>query len=210
VTPDSFAVSANGVVDRRTGDKRTRIDRSPDGTSTTQVSTELRGRLCLDDRQLLELARLAEDVAAYLGAPQDIEFALENNQLWLLQARPITAPSPHPAAAVDPPPADNQLCGTAGSPGVVSGPARVVHGPEDFRRVRPGDILVCRFTDPAWTPLFGVVGGVVTEIGGRLSHAAIVAREHRIPAVLGVPAAMTTLSDDQPVTLNGITGTVRT
>jgi pyruvate,water dikinase len=174
------------------------------------VPTELRDRLCLDDRQLIQLARLAQDVAAHLGAPQDIEFALENNQLWLLQSRPITAPIPQPAATVDPRPGDNQLCGTAGSPGVVSGPARVVHGPEDFRRVRRGDILVCRFTDPAWTPLFGVVGGVVTETGGRLSHAAIVAREHRIPAVVGVPAAMTTLSDGQPVTLNGNTGTIRT
>ena len=72
----------------------------------------------------------------------------------------------------------------------------------------PGDILVCRFTDPAWTPLFGVVAGVVTETGGRLSHAAIVAREHRIPAVLGVPAAMTTLYDGQPLTLDGTTGII--
>jgi phosphohistidine swiveling domain-containing protein len=71
-----------------------------------------------------------------------------------------------------------------------------------------GDILVCRFNDPAWTPLFGIVDGVITEIGGRLSSAAIVAREHRIPALLGVPAAMTTLHDAQPLTLDGTTGTI--
>ena len=80
-----------------------------------------------------------------------------------------------------------ELAGTPGSPGLASGPARVVHGPDDFTRVRPGDVLVCRFTEPAWTALFGVVAGVVTETGGVLSHAAIVAREHGIPAVLAVP-----------------------
>lgn len=213
VTPDSFSVTADGVRDRRTGDKRTRIDRSSSGTGTTQVQAELRERLCLDDHQLIELARLGQEVAAHLGGPQDIEFALENDQIWLLQARPITAPLPHStrtATTADPPPTAIHLRGAAGSPGRVSGPARVVHGPEDFRRVGTGDILVCRFTDPAWTPLFGVVAGVVTETGGRLSHAAIVAREHRIPAVLGVPAAMTTLYDGQPVTVNGTTGTVHT
>jgi pyruvate,water dikinase len=83
-----------------------------------------------------------------------------------------------------------------------------VNGPEDFQRVQAGDILVCRFTDPAWTSLFTVVSGVITETGGRLSHAAIVAREHRIPAVLGVPSVMTMLHDGQPVTINGSAGTV--
>ncbi|TCO23485.1 pyruvate,water dikinase [Kribbella steppae] len=206
VTPDSFSVSADGAVGRRTGDKDTRIDRSGNGTITTAVAPESRNRLCLDDQQLARLATLGRQVAEHLGAPQDIEFAIENDQIWLLQARPITAPLPHPA---DPPPTFTDLRGTAGSPGLVSGPARVVHGTQDFSRVGPGDILVCRFTDPAWTPLFGVVAGVVTETGGRLSHAAIVAREHRIPAVLGVPAAMTTLYDGQPLTLDGTTGTIR-
>ena len=100
------------------------------------------------------------------------------------------------------------LHGVAGSAGTVSGVARVVDGPADFGRVGAGEILVCRFTDPAWTPLFGIVAGVVTETGGRLSHAAIVAREHRIPAVLGVPAVMTTVRDGQQITIAGSKGTV--
>ena len=207
VTPDSFSVSADGVVGRRTGDKGRRIDRSGSGTVTTAVPPE--SGLCLNDRQVVRLASLGRRVAEYLGGPQDIEFAIENDRIWLLQARPVTAPLPQPdPTAADPPPDVARLRGIAGSPGRVSGPARVVHGPEDFSRVGPGDILVCRFTDPAWTPLFGVVAGVITETGGRLSHAAIVAREHRIPAVLGVPTAMTTLYDGQPLTVDGTTGTV--
>jgi pyruvate, water dikinase len=201
VTPDSYSVTADGVAGRRTGDKRTRID----GGITTAVPPDLRERLCLDDHQLIRLAQLGQEVATHLGGPQDIEFALENNAIWLLQARPVTAPLPQLVAPLS---GSGDLRGTAGSPGVVSGPARVVQGPDDFRRVGAGDILVCRFTDPAWTPLFGVVAGVVTETGGVLSHAAIVAREHRIPAVLGVPAVMSTLYDGQPLTVDGSAGTV--
>jgi pyruvate,water dikinase len=225
VTPDAFTATADGVLNRRTGGKRTRIDRGDDGTISTYVPPELRERLCLNDQQVLQLAQLGHEVAAHLGGPQDIEFAIESNQIWLLQARPVTAPLAPPnhttsrlsqsARAMTAPepgslPSATQLRGIAGSPGLASGTARVVHGPEDFGRVLAGDILVCRFTDPAWTPLVGVVAGVVTETGGRLSHAAIVAREHRIPAVLGVPAAMTTLYDGQALTLDGTTGSIHT
>ncbi|MFI9486029.1 PEP-utilizing enzyme [Promicromonospora sp. NPDC052451] len=102
------------------------------------------------------------------------------------------------------------VAGTPGSPGRATGPARVVHGPDDFTRVRAGDVLVCRFTEPAWTALFGVVAAVVTETGGVLSHAAIVAREHGIPAVLAVPGVTTMLRDGQTVTVDGDAGRVST
>ncbi len=84
----------------------------------------------------------------------------------------------------------------------------MVTGPADFARVRPGDVLVCRTTDPAWTPLFGVAAAIVTEIGGMLSHAAIVAREQGLPAVLAVPNATTALHDGAPVEVNGSTGRI--
>ena len=76
--------------------------------------------------------------------------------------------------------------------------------------MRPGDILVCPFTDPGWTPLLRVAAGVVTETGGVLSHAAIVARERRIPAVLGIADATTTLHDATTITIDGTAGTVTT
>ena len=100
------------------------------------------------------------------------------------------------------------LTGTPGSAGTATGAARTVRGQDDFARVRPGDILVCPFTDPAWTPLLRIVGGVVTETGGALSHAAIVAREQRIPAVLGVTSAMTEIRDGSVITIDGTAGTV--
>ncbi|GAB2471201.1 hypothetical protein GCM10027030_02330 [Luteococcus sediminum] len=106
--------------------------------------------------------------------------------------------------------ADAALNGAAGSPGIASGPVRIITGPEDFDRLQPGDVLVCRYTDPSWTPLFSLASAVVADTGGRLSHAAIVAREYAIPAVMGTHHATTTLADGQRVTVNGTTGTITT
>lgn len=100
------------------------------------------------------------------------------------------------------------LVGVAASPGTATGTARVVTGPADFARLRPGDVLVCQTTDPAWTPLFARAVAVVAESGGRLSHAAIVAREYAIPAVLGVAGATTRIADGAHVTVDGTSGRV--
>jgi pyruvate,water dikinase len=105
--------------------------------------------------------------------------------------------------------AGDALKGVAASPGQVTGPARVLLGPEDFDQMRPGDILVAEITTPAWTPLFAMAAGVVTDIGGPLSHGSIVAREYGIPAVLGTGVATQRLHSGQVVTVDGSTGTVR-
>jgi rifampicin phosphotransferase len=100
------------------------------------------------------------------------------------------------------------LQGTGASPGVAQGPVRVVTGPGDFERVRPGDVLVATTTTPAWTPLFPSLAALVTETGGILSHAAIVAREYGLPAVVGAPDATRALTDGLLVRVNGGTGEV--
>jgi pyruvate,water dikinase len=105
-------------------------------------------------------------------------------------------------------PAGSTLKGIAVSPGQVSGPARVIHGPEEFTQMRQGDILVARITTPAWTPLFALAGGVVTDIGGPLSHGSIVAREYHIPAVLGTGTATERLHSGEPIIVDGDAGTV--
>ncbi|MEU2198775.1 PEP/pyruvate-binding domain-containing protein [Isoptericola sp. NPDC019482] len=205
VDPDRWTVADSRVVERTTGSKRTRVDRSPGGTTTRDVPAAARDRPCLDDQTVLRLAALGARVADLRGGPQDVEWAVDDaGTIWLLQARPVTAALPDtPAERCE----RGVLRGTGASGGRASGPARVVRGPGDFGAVRPGDVLVCRETDPAWTPLFGVVAAVVTETGGLLSHAAIVARELRLPAVLGVAGATDTLRGS--VTVDGDAGTVR-
>jgi phosphohistidine swiveling domain-containing protein len=107
--------------------------------------------------------------------------------------------------------ADDKLIirGIAGSPGVLSGVARLVLTLDEVDRLAPGEILVTYATAPPWTPLFGIAGGVVTDVGGRLSHCAIVAREYGIPAVVGTKLATARIYDGMRITVDGIKGIVR-
>jgi pyruvate,water dikinase len=100
------------------------------------------------------------------------------------------------------------LKGVAASPGQVTAPACVVHGPEDFAQMNTGDVLVAALTTPAWTPLFARAAAVVTDIGGPLSHGSIVAREYGIPAVLGTDDATKRIQSGQLVTVDGSSGMV--
>lgn len=102
----------------------------------------------------------------------------------------------------------NTIQGVAASPGRITGVARVLHGPEDFDQMKPGEILVAAITTPAWTPLFARAAAVVTDIGGPLSHGSIVAREYGIPAVLGTGVATTRITSGMQITVDGDTGKV--
>ncbi|MBN1136266.1 MAG: phosphoenolpyruvate synthase, partial [Anaerolineae bacterium] len=100
------------------------------------------------------------------------------------------------------------LKGVAASPGKVTAPARVLLGPGDFHKMQPGDILVAEMTTPAWTPLFAMAAGIVTDVGGPLSHGSIVAREYGIPAVLGTGVATQRIQNGQAITVDGAAGLV--
>lgn len=196
VTPDSWRRDERGLTASRAG------------------GADARG-LCLSDAQVHELDALGERVSRVLGAAVDIEWALTDDRFHVLQARPITAALPRnqPRGPLtirsEPACSPEARAGIPASAGIASGTARVIRGPQDFRRVQPGDVLICRSTDPAWTPLFRVAGAVVTESGGVLSHAAIVARELGIPAVLAVPGARAGILEGSVVTVDGNEGTIR-
>lgn len=162
----------------------------------------------LTAQQARRVTREAERVEAVFGGGQDVEWAITaDGRVWLLQARPITTAPGGDASQRPPATGDVLASGTPAGPGTASGRLRVIAGLDDFARLRPGDVLVCRATSPAWTPLLARAAAVVTETGGVLAHAAIVARELRIPAVTDVPAA-TGLPDGAPVVVDGTTGVV--
>jgi pyruvate,water dikinase len=100
------------------------------------------------------------------------------------------------------------LGGMAASPGVVEGMARVVSGAEDLGAVQEGEILVTRITAPSWGPIFGRIAAAVTDIGGMMSHAAIVCREYGLPAVTGTGSATTSIHTGQRLRVDGNAGTV--
>lgn len=106
------------------------------------------------------------------------------------------------------PSAPGDLLGTAASAGEITGHARVVTDPVGAH-LEPGEILVAPSTDPGWTPLFLTAGGLVMEMGGANSHGAVVAREYGIPAVVGVPDALTRIETGDVITVDGSAGVVR-
>lgn len=209
VTPDTWQIGPEGTTRATLGRKTTRVDRHPrhGGLATSEVPAHLQDVPAIDEASAKELAALGTQAATILGGPQDIEWAIARGRIWILQARPITAPAPplphHDRSAVEP-----TLSGTAGAHGRRSGPARVLRSTAELSHLQHGDILVCRYTDPSWTPAFRIAAGIVTETGGVLSHAAIVAREHHIPAVIGVPDATTAIRDGQIITIDGTRGSV--
>ena len=111
-------------------------------------------------------------------------------------------PNPSPRQA-------HRVTGLAGSAGVARGTARVIHSLAEASKLQPGDVLIAVSTVPPWTPLFATAAAVVTDIGGVLSHSAIVAREYRIPAVVGTGRATTTFKDGEWLEVDGDAGTAR-
>ena len=171
----------------------------------------------LEEREL-ESAALALDG----GAPNlasAAELVILRKQIWRAEKR-ATPPSLLPERAkwlgMDlerwMPARDRQqgdtIKGIGASPGKVSGVARVLRGPDEFNQMQHGDILVAAITTPAWTPLFALASGVVTDVGGPLSHSSIVAREYGIPAVLGTGVATRRIQSGQRIMVDGDVGTV--
>jgi pyruvate,water dikinase len=110
---------------------------------------------------------------------------------------------------VQPQPDLQRLKGIGASPGTARGSARVVMALEDFATVRRGDIIVCPSSNPSWVPLFGIIAGLVTNTGGVTSHAAVVAREFGVPAVVGTGEATRLIRNGQQVEVDGSAGEVR-
>jgi len=217
VTPDTY------VLDKESGDtklvtlgpKVTMVVPSDgQGTIAGAVPEDRRHQPVLSDHLLRELATIGLWVEHIYGCvPQDVEWAVVGGQCWLLQSRPITSKLLARSSEVDQPAApagsaDPLLRGLPVSRGRVTAPASVVLTPADSGTMVPGTILVCPAVSPDWTALFGWARGVVTDVGGALAHAAIVAREREIPAVVGVGNATERIRHGQVVTVDGDAGTV--
>lgn len=158
--------------------------------------------------QAQEVADLADRIEVCLGGGQDVEWAITaDRRVWVLQARPISTTAPMRRVVPEPVGGTLLASGTPASAGTAHGCLRVIHGPDGFGRFQRGEVLVCRTTSPAWTPLLARAAAVVTETGGVLAHAAIVARELGIPAVTDVLDATRHL-DDAPAVVDGTVGTI--
>jgi phosphoenolpyruvate synthase/pyruvate phosphate dikinase len=134
--------------------------------------------------------------------------AHERGQHWLVATGSVSAQAARGKPAKATQAGANTLSGLAAAGGQVRGPVCIIRGPHEFGKMRKGAVLVAPFTAPVWTPLFRLASAVITEIGSPVSHAAIVAREYGIPAVVAVPGALGALHDGQIVDVDGTRGVV--
>ncbi|MDE3011805.1 MAG: phosphoenolpyruvate synthase [Pseudomonadota bacterium] len=220
VNPDEYYVSklalAAGrpaVLSRTLGSKATKMVYGTSATAgrstdTVAVSADDRERFCLSDAQVEELARYAVLIERHYGRPMDIEWGCDgkDGQLYVLQARPETVASRRGAETLDRYRLKSSgkvlSVGRAIGTRIGQGPVRVIFSTADMDQVRDGDVLVTDMTDPNWEPVMKRASAIVTNRGGRTCHAAIIARELGIPAVVGCGDATEVLKDGQLVTVS--------
>jgi pyruvate,water dikinase len=230
VTPDHYSVDKHSldVVEHRIAAKDFLLEALPEGgTRRVELDHDPREKgTVLTEPELAALARLALASEQHYGAPQDLEFAIDAQGLFITQTRPITtlpatksetrtSPSVESDAAATPvspatPAASPEplVRGLGASPGVATGRVRVLADTRQSAQLQPGEVLVAPMTTPDWVPLMRRAAAIVTDAGGMTSHAAIVSRELGIPCVVGTRSATRTLRDGMLVTVNGKDGTV--
>ena len=220
VNPDEFYVHKEtllagrpAVLRRTLGSKAIQMVYADDTTigrtiKTVDVPEEKRKQFCLNDAQLEVLAAHAIKIEQHYQRPMDIEWALDgdDNELYILQARPETVKSRESKHMVESYQLNEKgdvLCeGRAIGGRIGSGRARVINDIANMDRVQAGDILITDMTDPDWEPVMKRASAIVTNRGGRTCHAAIIARELGIPAVVGCGNATDVLNDGDPLTVS--------
>jgi len=221
VNPDEFYVhkpmleqGKSPVIRRNIGSKLIKMEftneaKAGRSVKTVDVPIELRNRYSLTDAEVVELAKFAVTIENHYGRPMDIEWGKDgrDGKLFILQARPETVKSQQK-------PTDAQQRFRLKSTGTIltsgraigqkigAGPVRVIRDPSEMERVQPGDVLVADMTDPNWEPVMKRASAIVTNRGGRTCHAAIIARELGVPAVVGCGDATDILKDGTFVTVS--------
>ena len=221
VNPDEFYVfkptlesGHYPIVSRRIGSKLIKMEFDPARTEgravrTVDVAPELRNRFSLSDEDVIELARYAVIIEKHYARPMDIEWGRDGNdgKIYILQARPETVKSQQAGNDVQQryrlkATGNVLVTGRAIGQKIGSGPVRLVADIADMDKVQPGDVLVTDMTDPNWEPVMKRASAIVTNRGGRTCHAAIIARELGIPAVVGSGDATSLLGDGAMVTVS--------
>lgn len=175
-----------------------------------KISPRYRGLQKLSDKEIAELAKLGKRIEDHYRFPQDIEWSFCNRKLYIVQTRPITTLQTQTVTEIKDADVDEKLLlsGIPASPGVAIGKVRLVASLSDLRGVKKGDVLVAKMTRPDYVSAMKRAVAVLTDEGGRTSHAAIVSRELSIPCVVGIGQATTSLKMGELVTVDGERGRV--
>jgi len=217
ITPDLYVVEKKGlkILDKKIARQEWQLVRNAKGKRLGETNVRVpvhkaaQQRQKLSDEDIIALAQIGTQIEELYAFPQDIEWAKENGSLFIVQARPVTAIKPWEAPVeAKETAAKILLTGSPACPGVASGPVKIVEHASEIYRVLKGDVLVAAMTDPDFVPAMKRATAIVTDKGGRTSHAAIVSRELGIPCVVGTGLATQILKPNQVVTVDGSQGRI--
>ena len=207
VTPDHYVVDKGNleIVEKQVNTQEKLMHKS----GIEALAKSIGSKQKLDDAHIKKLAEIGKKLEKHYFFPQDIEWALDDGKLYILQTRPVTTTGKEYSSLK----AEGRklvalLRGDAASPGMATGPVKILHSPKELSKIKSGDVLVAQMTNPDYVPAMRKAVAIVTERGGRTSHAAIVSRELGIPAVVGAVDAMKVLKDGLVVTVDGSRGEI--
>jgi pyruvate,water dikinase len=225
VNPDEFIIHKptlqqgfRSIVGKRLGDKAKTMVYAGEGEKSrlqnTDTPADKRLRYVLNDEQVLSLARAALHIEAHYGRPMDIEWALDgqSNEMWIVQARPETVHANDSGKVFTEYSLENTgevlAEGLAVGTRIASGRARILSGSHEAAALQEGEVLITDITNPDWDPILKKAAAIVTNKGGRTSHAAIVARELGAVAVVGTLNGTETIRDGEEVTVSCAEGQI--
>lgn len=218
VTPDHYEVNKKTLIieHKKINPQDKRMYLKQGKTIIGPVKPADRQLQKITDEQIIKLATIGKNLEHHYYFPQDIEWAVEKGKIYITQTRPITTIKTTTQTYMSLSGDRHEIAhthvvllkGDPASPGIASGPVKIVHNADEIDKVKPGDVLVAPQTNPDYVPAMRKVVAIVTETGGRTSHAAIVSRELGIPAIVGAGGATKKLVAGQVVTVHGSRGVV--
>jgi len=211
ITPDKYEISNElEIIDKRIEEKKIVITRDSSGKTIIKKLTDEKSKeQVLSNHEIKRLADYALKLEEHYNKPQDIEFAIENSEIFIVQTRPITTMKKRiekghgkelKGEAI--------LSGLAASPGIAVGKIRIIEDMKDLQKIKEGDILVTKMTNPDMVVTMQKSAGIITDEGGLTAHAAIVSREMGIPCIVGTREATSKLREGEIITMDGYTGKI--
>lgn len=206
VNPDGFYVlkPTMTIISKTLGTKKIMEVRGEDGVKNEKTPKKLSNKFCLKDEEVLELAKYGKKIEDYYGRPMDIEWA-KDKRIWIIQARPVTVNASKTLILKNyilKEKSEVLVSGQSIGKKISRGRVNVIRSVKNIKKFKKGQILVTDETDPDWEPIMKIASAIVTNKGGRTSHAAIISRELGIPAVVGTEKGTEVLKTGQKVTVD--------
>ena len=221
VNPDRYTITKKDIEieEKEIAKQNWKVTKVKDGNKHVNILKSDQRKQKLPDEEIKKLAKISIDIEKHYKKPQDIEWAYDDGELYIVQSRPITTLDKSSKFKVQISKGDTEksqkiseakqiLTGAAASLGLSSGPAKVIHSSTEIDKVKQGDVLVTEMTNPEFVPAMKRATAIVTDTGGRTSHAAIVSRELGIPCVVGTGQATAKIKTGDIVSVDGGKGIV--